>query len=145
VHVGTLVMSDDADGGQPDVRAKSSGADLEAKVADLESRLEDALRLKREVETQAEIIRVLTRRIDEERQSSEQRAHPLRAYRYKVIYHTKVAVYREIQSATRWRRSVEGRYRRNAVERVPVDRSTSGASPSPSGGDGEPLVEGSPD
>jgi len=26
-------MSDDADGGQPDVRAKSSGADLEAKVA----------------------------------------------------------------------------------------------------------------
>jgi hypothetical protein len=139
-------MSEGPDGAQPDLGAKSSGADLEAKVADLENRLEDALRLKREVETQAEIIRVLTRRADDERRRAEQMAHPLRTLRSKLIYHTKVAVYREIHSSARWRRTVEGRYRRKGAEGVPVDRSTPRASPSPSGQSGESFkVEDSPD
>jgi hypothetical protein len=158
------MMRDGPDGGQPEARAKSPGADLAAKVADLESSLEDALRLKREVETQAEIIRVLTRRVEEERQRAEQMAHPLGALRSKLIYHTKVAlyrpihhtkvalyrlsyhtkvaVYREIPSAAKWRRAVQGRYRRKAAERVPVNRSTPCASPSPPGGDGKPFEVG---
>jgi|GEM_PF-5535083 len=89
-------MRDGPDGGQPDAPAKSPSADLVAKVADLEGRLEDALRLKREVETQAEIIRVLMRRIDEEQERAERMGHPLRALRFKWTYHAKVAVYRVI-------------------------------------------------
>jgi hypothetical protein len=95
------------DGGRNDEPANSPDADLVAKVADLECRLEDALRLKREVETQAEIIRVLTRRLDDEQRRAEQAVHPLKAFRYKMIYWTKVFVYRAIHSvaaAFRWRK-----------------------------------------
>ena len=57
--------------------------------------------LKREVETQAEIIRVLTRRIEEARQAHvvEQRIPPVKVFRYKAIYWTKVTVYRAIHPA----------------------------------------------
>jgi len=89
-------MRDGPDRGQPDAPAKSPSADLVATVADLEERLEDALRLKREVETQAEIISVLMRRIEEEQERAERMGHPLRALRFKWTYHAKVAVYRVI-------------------------------------------------
>ncbi|HUY65990.1 MAG TPA: hypothetical protein VMV06_04175 [Acidimicrobiales bacterium] len=144
-----------------------------ARVADLECSLEDALRLKREVETQAEIIRVLTRRVEEEWHRAERKAHPLGVLRSKLIYrakvskltyrakvselryhpkvtkleyHTKVAVYREIQSAGKWRSAAEGRYLRKATERVPVNRSAPGVGPGSSDGEGKPFeVESSSD
>ncbi len=78
-----------------------------AKVAELESRLEDALMLKREVEAQEEIIRVLTRRVEEAQEGSEQMAQQIAAFRsmltYRLTYRLKAAVYREVQSALRWR------------------------------------------
>lgn len=88
------MMGDRVDKEQSDARPGSPCADLVAKVADLENRLEDALRLKREVETQAEIIRVLTRRIEEEQARADQMAHPLRTFRHKQMYRTKVLLYR---------------------------------------------------
>jgi hypothetical protein len=96
------MMGDDLTGGQPGSRAKSPGEDLAAKVADLESRLEDALRLKREVETQAEIIRVLTQRVEEERELAEHMAHQLGALRSKPTYRVKVAVHHAAQPVFKW-------------------------------------------
>jgi len=166
-------MGHDHDGGPPEGRARSTDEDLVARVAELESSLEDALWLEREVETQAEIILVLTRRVEEEWHRAQRKAHPLKTlpsklvYRAKVCrltyraklsalryhpkvtkleYHTKVAIYREIQSAGKWRSAADGRYLRKRTGPVPVGRSAPGVDPEGSDGDGKPFeVESSSD
>jgi len=160
-------MRGDGHDGRPlEGRANSTDEDLVARVADLESSLEDALRLKREVETQAEIIRVLTRRVEEESYRAQRKAHPIRGlrsklmyrarvsrltYRAKIIelryhpkvtkleYHTKVAVYREIRSAGKWRSAADGRYLGKTIQRVPVERSAPGVGPGSPDGEGKPF------
>lgn len=103
-------------------RAKGQQAELRAKIAELEHQLDDALLLKREVESQAETIRRLSVRVEQEYERAEVMTRhsdwadaeiaklqkQLRILRSTPMYRAKVALSRALQSPSGGRGGARG-------------------------------------